>query len=61
MIPSDRLIPYCTKLCMQDGDYVDDPLLETYLQLLAADRSKVILYGFCPLCRLKETKTTAWL
>ena len=26
---------------MQDGDYADDSLLETYLQLLAVDRSKV--------------------
>lgn len=27
---------------MQDGDYAEDTVLETFLQLLAADRSKVI-------------------
>ena len=57
---SDHLIPNSIKLCMQAHDYADDPLLETYLQLLAVDRSKVILYGLFPLlCRLKEVMTTA--
>ena len=26
---------------MQAGDYADDPVMEAYLQLLAADKSKV--------------------
>ena len=30
---------------MQDNDYADDPVLEAYLQLLAVDKSKVILHG----------------
>lgn len=55
MCLSDHLIPCSTNLCMQDGDYADDPLLETYLQLLAVDRSKVIFYGLLRLlCRLEK-------
>lgn len=29
---------------LQAGDYADDPVMEAYLQLLAADKSKV---SFC--------------
>ena len=59
----DHLIPCSTKYGMQDGDYADDPLLETYLQLLAVERSKVIFYGLLPLLRTlkKYSSNTAWL
>lgn len=43
-------MPYSIMLCMQDGDYAEDTVLETFLQLLAADRSKVIRYGSLAFC-----------
>lgn len=38
-------MPYSQMLCLQNGDHADDTVLETFLQTLAVDRSKVIRYA----------------